>query len=653
MLNCLAGQAFFVPSKNAIVMVLILTLTIATFVPMVAAQNQYRVNDIICSVTVLDDRSAMVVMDYNFTWLESLTYVDTWNIVLDSQDAHGIKVESQGRVLAFDAYGTGDATSLQISLGRNVGTGQWMSMRVEYVTSSSIESIGQERRLSMSIWENAVIDRINFTLAIPEGFEIVAYRPSFLEEPEWGDGRVLTGVGGGSPWGTYYNLYASYAEGGAEYNMTYEYNFTNIGSLTEHGGEFEVPVFSEAPYQTVTQLTITPEPLSLWYDDSNNSRARFKFDTILPGETVKIVIKYNIKTAIPTVPSSTYMGGIDDVPSEFIPYTEGDEYWEISDPSISGLAADLTEGSDSVLEMARSIFDFVVQNISYDYAKYDAVMMGMDIERYGAAQTLELGRGVCEDITDLYIALCRSAGIPTVEVVGVIYSEDGRQYQGDRHAWAEVFVPDYGWMEVDPTWELFGRLEGRHVGDRLYMNDSEPSYLVWSTRQNFEYGVESYISIRGDGTYYQPDLSLSASHGTEAYTGIPFPVQLIISNNGNGTAFDMQGEITWSGNVEVQNGSIVVERIWGYDYKAINLMVEPQEPGNATLWVHLEYTGEGGGEAEEDYSISLLVSEKPFYSIEGLVASLSPFVWYVLGGGIVAAVLVSLAAWATRRPKHN
>ncbi len=87
--------------------------------------------------------------------------------------------------------------------------------------------------------------------------------------------------------------------------------------------------------------------------------------------------------------------------------------------------------------------------------------------------------------------------------------------------------------------------------------------------------------------------------------------------------------------------------------KAINLMVEPQEPGNATLWVHLEYTGEGGGEAEEDYSISFLVSEKPFYSIEGLVASLSPFVWYVLGGGIVAAVLVSLAAWATRRPKHN
>jgi transglutaminase-like putative cysteine protease len=653
MFNCMAGQAFSVSSKNAIAIALILAIVVAPFIPEVQAQSQYKVNEIACTVNVLDGRSARVAIEYNFTWLEAPTYVDTWLLALDSHDAHGIVVKSQGNSLDFESYAAGDATSLEIELGRNVGVGQWMCLTVEYVTSSNIETIGPERRLSMSIWESAPIDRINLTVMIPEGFCVVSYKPSFLEEADWGDGLVLTGVGGGASPGTYYHLFASYAGAEAEYNMTYNYAFTNVGALAEHGGEFEVPVFAEAPYQTVTQLSITPDPMRLWYDDSGNYRAKFRFETILPGETANIVITYSIRTTLPARPDSAIGGGLDEVPPEFLVYTEGEEYWEVGDESISVLASDLTSGGGSVLEMSKAIFEFIVQNITYDYAKYHAVMMGMSVERYGAVQTLELGRGVCEDITDLYIALCRAAGIPAVEVVGFAYSEDGVQSQGNRHAWVEVFIPGYGWMDVDPTWELFGRLDGRHVGDRMFMNSSEPSYLVWSTRQSFEYDVESHVSIRGEGVYYQPLISLSASHAGEAYKGIVYPLRLIISNGGNGTAFDMQGEITWSGNVGIHNESIIIGRIWGYDYRNVDLLVEPYAPGNATINVHLEYTGEGGGEAEEDYSITFLVTEKPAYSIEGLVASLDPNTWYLLGGSIAAAIMVSLAAWATRRAKYR
>jgi transglutaminase-like putative cysteine protease len=653
MLNCRLGQAIAVSRKNAIIVALVLAVMIAPFVPGVQAQNRYEVNDFSCAVTVLDDRSARVVMDYNFTWLEAGSYVNSWNFVLDSPDAHGIWVESQGRTLDFDTYSNGYSTVLMVDLGRDLGTGQWMVLRVDYVTSSNIDSVGPERRLSMNIVESGQIARVNLTVIIPEGFGFVSYKPSFLEEPDWGNGHVLTGAEGNAPLGTSYSLYVSYAEMAAEYCMTYEYTFTNIGTLAEYGAEFEVPVFAEAPHQTVTQRTFSPDPLRSWYDDSGNIRARFKFDTILPGESVKIAITYNIRTTMPALPDSASVGDLEDIPQAFMAYTKGDEYWEIDAPSIAGLASDLTEGRASVLEMAKSIFDFVVQNISYDYVKYNKVMSGITVERYGAVETLELGKGVCEDITDLYVALCRAAGIPAVEVVGFTYNQDGKLSQGNRHAWAEVYIPDYGWMDVDPTWELFGRLEGRHVGDRMFMNSSEPSYLVWSTRQDFEYGVDTYISIRGEDVYYQPDLYLSASHGSEAFTGTAFPVRLTISNGGNGTAFNMQGNITWSDNVDVQNGSIFIDRIWGYDYKSVELTVEPNESGNATLWVHLVYTGEGGGEAEEDYSFTFVVTEKPVYSIEGLVATLNPYVWYAMGGGIAIAMLASLAVWVNRRPKQS
>jgi hypothetical protein len=261
--------------------------------------------------------------------------------------------------------------------------------------------------------------------------------------------------------------------------------------------------------------------------------------------------------------------------------------------------------------------------------------------------------GVCEDITDLYVALCRAAGIPSVEVVGFTYDGDGGLTQANRHAWAEVYIPGYGWMDVDPTWKLFGLLEGRHVGDRLFMNSSEPSYLVWTTRQPFTYGVATSVAIQAEDLFYMPDLQLSASHAGEAFTGTPFPVRLTVSNLGNGTAFSAQGNITWSGNVEVQNGSFYIGRIWGYDYRNFNLMITPSDPGNATIWVHLEYTGEGGGQAESNYSFSFLVTEKPVYSIEGLAATLGSNVWMTLGGGIAIAILACLAVWGSRRARQN
>lgn len=635
--------------ETAIASALIMVLVAFHCLPGVDAQSQYIINDLSVLVTALDDRSARVVMDYNFTWLQAGTYVSNWNLVLDCPDAHGIRVESQGRVLGFTTHTEGDMTSLGIELGRSVAAGESMPLRIEYVTSSNIASIGPERRLSMSIWEDAPKDRVNLTVVVPESFRLISYRPSFIEVPAWGGGNVVTGTQETVPAGVNHRLDVSYSAGWARYNMTYEYTFTNAGSAAELGGEFELPIYAEAPFQTVTQLTVSPAPVASWYDDSGNNRARFRFDAIPAGGSVSIVVAYSIRVDLPP-PLNGSSGGLPGgVPDPYLAYTVAEEYWEAGDPSIAGLAANLTAGEGSILGMAEAIYGFVVQNISYDYAKYNAVMSGIDVERYGAVKTLELGRGVCEDITDLYIALCRAAGIPAVEVVGFVYNQDGELTAANRHAWAEVYVPGHGWMEVDPTWGLFGALEGRHVGDRLFMNSSEPSYLVWSTRQSFIYETSSSATIQSESVYYEPSLSLTADHAGEAFTGVPFPVSLTISNLGNGTAFSTQGNITWSGNIETQNGSFFLERIWGYDYRSLGLVISPNQPGNATVWVHIEYAGEGGGRSEGDYSFSFIITEKPVYSIEGLAATLGLNVWVAMGGGIVAAVAVCLAVLGSRR----
>lgn len=64
--------------------------------------------------------------------------------------------------------------------------------------------------------------------------------------------------------------------------------------------------------------------------------------------------------------------------------------------------------------------------------------------------TLASHTGVCRDISLLFIALCRQAGLGARFVSGYQYAE-GAGSQQFLHAWAEVSVPGFGWLGFDPT----------------------------------------------------------------------------------------------------------------------------------------------------------------------------------------------------------
>lgn len=63
-------------------------------------------------------------------------------------------------------------------------------------------------------------------------------------------------------------------------------------------------------------------------------------------------------------------------------------------------------------------------------------------------------RGVCQDFANLLICLARLLGIPARYRVGYIYTGAGyeNKVQSDAsHAWAELYLPFYGWQGFDPT----------------------------------------------------------------------------------------------------------------------------------------------------------------------------------------------------------
>jgi transglutaminase-like putative cysteine protease len=68
-----------------------------------------------------------------------------------------------------------------------------------------------------------------------------------------------------------------------------------------------------------------------------------------------------------------------------------------------------------------------------------------------AAEAFALKRGVCQDLTHVFIAAARELGFPARYVGGYLHRADGVVRQEAGHAWAEAHVADLGWVAFDPA----------------------------------------------------------------------------------------------------------------------------------------------------------------------------------------------------------
>ncbi len=102
--------------------------------------------------------------------------------------------------------------------------------------------------------------------------------------------------------------------------------------------------------------------------------------------------------------------------------------------------------SDNSFLITKDIFIWLKKNTRYEYNKIDASVQ-TDIK------TLNKETGDCDDLSVLYISLCRSAGIPARLIRGILIEESNGIVSAIPHAWAEVFVGGdigyNGWIPVE------------------------------------------------------------------------------------------------------------------------------------------------------------------------------------------------------------
>ncbi|MCX6648631.1 MAG: transglutaminase-like domain-containing protein [Candidatus Bathyarchaeota archaeon] len=304
----------------------------------------------------------------------------------------------------------------------------------------------------------------------------------------------------------------------ASYDAEGVYTFTNNGAEADRSPVFDVRLYATLPTQDVTLLSVEPTPISLSYTDSG-LRAKFSPLELSPGANYTIVVRFNVK--ILTLPTLTkgFNGTLDDIPPQFLSYTGYAKYWETNDTSIKQLSRSLTANQSTVSGKIQAIYFWVADNIEYDHEKYNASMSGEPTERYTAPQTLALRKGVCVDISNLFITLCRASGIPAVAITGNTYNGvSGSDNTDNGHAWSAAYVPRYGWVEVDATWKEYARLDAVHIARSCIREASDSDgYYYWNV--NNETALDEHLFLIRISISSQASNSTSPSNGAAIVDG--------------------------------------------------------------------------------------------------------------------------------------
>ncbi len=99
---------------------------------------------------------------------------------------------------------------------------------------------------------------------------------------------------------------------------------------------------------------------------------------------------------------------------------------------------------DTPYQIALRFCNYVYQNFEY--------IKGVTTVETTLDEVWQLKAGVCQDFAHILMVMLRLLRIPARYVSGYICTNSSAMRgEGATHAWAEAYIPDYGWLGIDPT----------------------------------------------------------------------------------------------------------------------------------------------------------------------------------------------------------
>ncbi|MDP3728956.1 MAG: transglutaminase-like domain-containing protein [bacterium] len=338
-----------------------------------------------------------------------------------------------------------------------------------------------------------------------------------------------------------------------------------------------------------------------WNRDSSQYDFSVSSKIFVENNLIKIYDKISYPTAIP---------------EEIQVYTSETEIIDIT-PEIDALAEELIGGEDDLYKIVFILANWTQNNIEYNLSTLNVQASQK------SSWVLENREGVCDEMTNLFISLARSRGIPARFVSGMVYTN--LQNDFGAHGWAEVYI-DGQWMPVDVTYGTFGWIDPSHIKfkDEFGSNEASVSYEWIGNGLEINVGevdFQTTIAHVGGAAEEYISLELEAlkySVGPGSYV----PIQITVSNP-NSFYVPVQLYLTKAPNVIGKNTKSV--------------LLEPKEEKNV-FWViqvpedvdplylyttSIEVQTMFGGSAETSFDYASIYETESLEDAEEIISSLT------------------------------
>ncbi len=219
-----------------------------------------------------------------------------------------------------------------------------------------------------------------------------------------------------------------------------------------------VPLPLDSSYQKVLNISYTGDFKEAFISNDN------AYDTKLlyaqwdkNSKSRKLEIKFDIIMQERTADLSKATNNTN-FPADVKAFLKGTAHTPVNE-KLTAFANEITKDSKTQLEKAQAIYDWTVNNMYRDES-----VIGCGVGDASKIIEQKLFGGKCTDVSSVFVALLRNAGVPARELFGIrlgqskISNSCGKadangfaKISGGQHCRTEFYVDGAGWIPADPA----------------------------------------------------------------------------------------------------------------------------------------------------------------------------------------------------------
>jgi transglutaminase-like putative cysteine protease len=531
------------------------------------SDSEYFNTKLNSTVTVNESGTSRVKHEFTIVNRTPTTYVSQYGLKISSAELKNVTVFSNGQSIKpevvsikSDQQSGPGQTSIGITFPEKiVGEGKVRKFTISYTHPDAAVISGSVLEVTLPPQANPKdYSSYTVTLITPAKYG-GAVRTTPTDHSFTASGnQIITSFNNGEERGVF-ALFGS--EQLFDLDLTY-----HLDNTTNNTGIAQIALPPDTTFQKVFYHLLEPRPEKMESDLDGNWIATYK----LPAGSGTIV--HLLATAKLTLEPNESIP----VPTPLDALLESQEYWPVNHSELRELAKDYTT--------PKEINDFVVNKLNYN----TDIALGLP-ERLGAIGALNNPDDVvCQEFTDLFITLARSAGIHSRRITGYAHSQNSELrplslVEDVLHSWPDYYnQEEHRWIPIDPTWEdttggvdYFHQLDLNHIVFAINGHDSVTPHPAGSYKKLDS--TEKTVRVDFGSSYPNQPQELEMSVQPRKILGLSIPgfYTLEITNRTGQAEYNLPLQLTATSSQIISSENIKeIETLLPFQVKAMPFKIE-------------------------------------------------------------------------------